>query len=141
MALLTWRVLYLIYQEYGGLGRGDGSPQPDSPAPTAFYSARYNGTAWTPGAWIPITSNPNSPCLAVTSSGNKLVLVYTNRDTDQIYARTSADGVNWGAEMTLGKGQSPGIAAWGLGPDPFLVFDDSTSELWMTTISTESTGS
>lgn len=130
--------IYLIYQEYGGIG---GTPQPDSSAPTDLYSAQYDGTKWTYGPRLPIDGNPGHPCLTTVSSGNELVLVYTKRDTDYLYAKNSADGVNWGQEMTLVKGRNPGISIWGLGPDPFMVFNDSTSELWMTTITTEPTGS
>jgi hypothetical protein len=59
-------------------------------------------------------------------------VVYTKRDTDMIYAKTSADGVTWGAEMSLVKGKSPGLGVYGFSPDPFMVFNDSTSELWVT---------
>jgi len=120
--------IYLIYQEYGGVGQ---SPQPDSPAPTDLYWAQYDGTKWTFGPRIPIDANPGNPCV-VCPPDNQVVVVYTKRDTDMIYAKTSADGVTWGAEMSLVKGKSPGLGVYGFSPDPFMVFNDSTSELWVT---------
>lgn len=69
--------IYLIYQEFGGIGS---APQPDSPAPSTLYWAKYNGNIWTPGSLLPITGNPGYPSLTIASSGNALVLVYCIRN-------------------------------------------------------------
>lgn len=125
----------LIYQNYGGVGA---TPVPHSPAPTALYIAQYmpNNT-WKNGQQIPIVGNPANPCL-ITISDNKIVIVYTKRDTNDIYAIVSEDGVKWETEMTLVKGEVPAIGTFAFSPEPFVVFKDAEGQLWVVDFSTES---